>query len=507
MAIAKICGIETEYGIVWRGIEDPDPIAASSILINSYVSALAEGAGRPGSGLRFEWDFEGEQPGTDARGYAPLGALPPEVESHLVNAVLTNGARYYVDHAHPEMSTPECTNARDVVVFDRSAERVLQLSMLAANRLLPPGQELVIYKNNSDGKGNSYGCHENYLVDRALPFGEIVHGITPHFITRQIYCGAGKVGSETSRHSGPVDFQISQRADFFEEEVGLETTLKRPIINTRDEPHADPLKYRRLHVIIGDANMSETATFLKVGTTAIILAMLEDHRISRTFRFSSPVATLRAVSHDLSLTAVHLFDDGSTASALDVQWSLYEDAVAYAETHGLECVGAAVGVQILHDWHEVLVGLERDPGSLADRIDWIAKHRLIDGYRERHGLRWTDARLAALDLQYHDLRPERGLAPRVGLRTFCSDEEITRGIDTPPPDTRAYFRGTCLRRFGEEIIAANWDSLVFDIGEESLRRVPMMEPLRGTVDLVGPIIESSENASELLERLGGSPTT
>lgn len=507
MAIAKICGIETEYGIVWRGIEDPDPIAASSILINSYVSALAEGAGRPGSGLRFEWDFEGEQPGTDARGYAPLGALPPEVESHLVNAVLTNGARYYVDHAHPEMSTPECTNARDVVVFDRSAERVLQRSMVTANRLLPPGQELVIYKNNSDGKGNSYGCHENYLVDRALPFGEIVHGVTPHFITRQIYCGAGKIGSETNRQSSSVDFQISQRADFFEEEVGLETTLKRPIINTRDEPHADPLKYRRLHVIIGDANMSETATFLKVGTTAIILAMLEDHRISRSFRFSSPVAALRAVSHDLSLSAVHLLDDGSSASALDVQWSLYADAVAYADSHGLDCVGADVGAQVLRDWHDVLEGLERDPGSLADRIDWIAKHRLIDGYRERHGLRWTDARLAALDLQYHDLRPERGLAPRVGLRTFCSEEEINRGMDTPPPDTRAYFRGTCLRRFGDEIIAANWDSLVFDIGEESLRRVPMMEPLRGTVDLVGHIVESSENASVLLERLGGTPTT
>ncbi len=506
MAIAKICGIETEYGIVWRGVEEPDPIAASSILINSYVSSLAEGAGRPGSELRFEWDFEGEHPGTDARGFAPLGALPPEVESHLVNAVLTNGARYYVDHAHPEMSTPECTNARDVVVFDRSAERVLQLSMVAANRLLPPGQEIVVYKNNSDGKGNSYGCHENYLVDRALPFGEIVHGITPHFITRQIYCGAGKVGSEAGRNQGAVSFQISQRADFFEEEVGLETTLKRPIINTRDEPHADPIKYRRLHVIIGDANMSEVATFLKVGTTAIILAMLEDRRVTREFRFAEPISVLRSVSNDLSMASTHRLDDGSAVSALDVQWSLYSDAAAYAESHGLECVGQKVGEEILTTWREVLEGLESDPDSLADRVDWIAKYRLINAYRERHDLQWSDARLAALDLQYHDLRPERSLASRVGLRTFCTEEEIRRGIDTPPPDTRAYFRGTCLRRFGDEIIAANWDSLVFDIGEESLRRVPMMEPLRGTVDLVGQIIDSSEDASALLRHLGATPT-
>ena len=507
VAIAKICGIETEYGIVWRGVEDPDPIAASSILINSYVSALAEGVGRPGSGARFEWDFEGEQPGTDARGFAPLGALPPEVESHLVNAVLTNGARYYVDHAHPEMSTPECTNARDVVVFDRSAERVLQLSMNAANRLLPPGQEIVVYKNNSDGKGNSYGCHENYLVDRALPFGEIVHGITPHFITRQIFCGAGKVGSETGRSSTQVPFQLSQRADFFEEEVGLETTLKRPIINTRDEPHADPIKYRRLHVIIGDANMSEVATLLKVGTTSIILAMLEDHFLDRNFRFAAPVSTLRAVSHDLSLRASHRLEDGTSVRAIDVQWALYEQAVAYNGQRGLACVGQAVGDEILSRWQDTLHRLESDPASLADTVDWVAKHRLIDGYRERHGLEWSDTRLAALDLQYHDLRPDRGLAARVGLERFCTEEEIIRGIDTPPNDTRAYFRGTCLRRFGEDIVAANWDSLVFDIGEESLRRVPMMEPLRGTVELVGSILDSSEDAATLLDRLSTTPTT
>ena len=219
------------------------------------------------------------------------------------------------------------------------------------------------------------------------------------------------------------------------------------------------------------------------------------------------MTTLRDVSRDLTLASTHQLEDGTSIRAIDVQWSLYEDAVSYAESHGLESVGQEVGEQILIEWLDVLEGLESDPESLADRIDWIAKRRLIDAYRERHDLKWGDARLAALDLQYHDLRPDRGLAPRIGLRTFCSEDEIIRGVDTPPTDTRAYFRGTCLRRFSDEIIAANWDSLVFDIGEESLRRVPMMEPLRGTVDLVGSIIESSESASVLLDRLGATPTT
>ena len=203
-----------------------------------------------------------------------------------MNAVLTNGARYYVDHAHPELSTPECSNALEVTRFDKAAELILRRSMLAAARILPPGQELVVYKNNSDGKGNSYGCHENYLMARSTPFSRIVIHATAHLITRQIFTGSGKVGSEApGLTTEEVPFQITQRADFFEEEVGLETTLKRPIINTRDEPHADSRAYRRLHVITGDANMAEVATFLKVGTTAIVLAMVEDNFLARDFQF------------------------------------------------------------------------------------------------------------------------------------------------------------------------------------------------------------------------------
>src|SRR5689334_11692191 len=225
--------------------------------------------------------------------------MPPEVETHLVNAVLTNGARYYVDHAHPEYSTPECADALEAVLFDKAGEVILVQSMEAATRSLPPGQSIVVYKNNSDRKGNSYGTHENYLMDRSAPFGRVVQHVMPHFITRQIYSGAGKVGSEAPSTGGvDVHFQLSQRADFFEEEVGLETTLKRPIVNTRDEPHCDGQRYRRFHVIVGDANRSEVATFLKVGTTAIVLSMIEDDVLTADLALATPVAAIRQISHD-----------------------------------------------------------------------------------------------------------------------------------------------------------------------------------------------------------------
>ncbi len=502
MAIRKICGIETEYGIVHRGTDDPNPITASSVLINSYLSDLNRSGGSALGVPQVGWDFEFESPGSDARGVAPIGSMPPEIETHLTNAVLTNGARYYVDHAHPELSTPECGDAFSIVTFDRSAEVILERSMLAADALLPDGQSIVVYKNNSDGKGNSYGCHENYLVDRALPFGRIVAEVTPHFITRQIFCGAGKVGSEIGFSAEEVPFQISQRADFFEEEVGLETTLKRPIINTRDEPHADPQKYRRLHVIIGDANMSEVATFLKVGTTAIVLAMIEDDWIKADFRFTSPIGALRSVSTDLSMSAALPLLSGGSITALEVQVHLLERAIDWTNHHGFDLVGTQAGPEILRRWGETLLAIEAESASLASTVDWIAKYRLIDGYRERHGLAWGDARLHALDLQYHDLRPEKSLARRVGLETICTKADIEKGTSNPPEDTRAYFRGACLAKFGSDIVSANWDSLVFDTGGDSLRRVAMMEPSRGTAAHVASVIESSQTAAELLDRLG-----
>ncbi|MGO9197800.1 MAG: depupylase/deamidase Dop [Acidimicrobiales bacterium] len=495
MAIAKVCGIETEYGVHVVSSGDMSPTAASSLLINAYVARLER---------RIGWDFEDESPGRDARGFAREGSMPPDIETHLVNAVLTNGARYYVDHAHPEYSTPECSDPLQLVLHDKAGELILARSMEAARHLLPPGEEIVVYKNNSDGKGNSYGCHENYLVDRAVPFARIVHRLTPHFVSRQVFTGAGKVGQENSDTSSPVPFQLSQRADFFEEEVGLETTLKRPIINTRDEPHADPQKYRRLHVIVGDANLAEVATFLKVGTTSIMLAMIEDQfDTDRDLTLAHPVAAIRAVSHDPDLGTLVELASGERLTAIELQWEFFALARKYAEDRGLGALGdEEVGKMVLDRWEHVLTGLETDPGSLASELDWVAKRRLIEAYKERDGLDWDDNRLAALDLQYHDVRPSKSLFSRLQMERLVDTADVEEAVTEPPPTTRAYFRGRCLSLFAPAIVAANWDSVVFDVGRDPLRRVPMMEPLRGTAKHVDTLLEGCENPAELVERLG-----
>ena len=497
MAIAKVCGIETEYGILVRGpVHDnaSNPVTASSLLINAYLAANHRKVG---------WDFEDEHPGVDARGFSVDDLLAPDVDTHLVNAVLTNGARYYVDHAHPEISTPECRTAFEALVFDRAAEEIVWASMQAATAMLPAGAEVLCHKNNSDGKGNSYGCHENYLVAREVPFGRIVQQVTPHFVTRQIVVGAGKVGCETPGISvTDVPYQISQRADFFEEEVGLETTLKRPIVNTRDEPHCDPSKYRRLHVIVGDANMSETATLVKLGATAIVLAMIEDDVMGDELVLANPVAAIRHVSHDPSLQRTLLLRSGQRATALEIQWRVLELALKYEQSHGLEPVGHDVGRQVLSLWESILAGLEHDPETVAHQVDWVAKRRIVRAYAQRHQARPDDARLKALDLQYHDLRPDKCLARRVGLDVLTTSAAVHDAMTNPPLTTRAYFRGRCLAKWPGQIVAANWDSLVFDVGRDPLRRVPMMEPLRGTADSVARLIDESDTPAELLARLG-----
>ena len=496
MATPKVCGIETEYGIIFKG-GDVNPITASSIIVNAYSQGKDELVG---------WDYIDEHPGNDARGYSLDDYLFPEYESQLVNTVLTNGARYYVDHAHPEISTPECRNALEAVLFDRAGEEIIRSSMQLANDGLPEHSEIVIYKNNSDGKGNSYGCHENYLVSRQTPFTQIAQQITTHFVTRQIFCGAGKVGAEHRGLSGKganqPAFQISQRADFFEEEIGLETTLKRPIVNTRDEPHCDPAKYRRLHVIAGDANMSEVATLLKLGTTSIVLAMIEDGVFPEHLIVKDPVHAIRQVSHDTSLSACIMMTDGRMLSALQVQMEILEAAIQYANRYGLESVDDSVGNDVLVRWAGVLHGLETDPLLVANIVDWIAKKRIVDGFAQRHNLQIDDSRLKAIDLQYHDMRVDKCLALRAGLVELCAKPDVTSAMVKPPESTRAFFRGTVLQRWPNDVIAANWDSVVFDIPNQGLKRIPMPEPLRGTRQMVGDVLASSRNPAELIEKLG-----
>ena len=491
MTVHKVCGTETEYGITVRNQEDFNPAIASGLVVNSYAGERA----------RVQWSFEEESPGRDARGFGVEGAVVVDYDTALVNVVLSNGARLYVDHAHPEYSTPECFDPLEAALHDKAGEVVVARAAASAGSLLQTGQRMGLYKNNSDGKGNSYGAHENYLLSRELPFVDVIQFFTTFLVTRQIFTGAGKVGSENGRPEVP--FQLTQRADFFEERVGLETTLKRPIINTRDEPHGDPAKYRRLHVIIGDANLSETQTFLKLGTAALFLAALEDGELPDPVALLDPVEATWGVSHDLDFRQLLSLEDGGSATALELQWQYFEWLTKYAELVAPD----PVYDRVLDLWEGVLTDLEANPLRLADRLDWAAKLRILEGFRERDGLGWDDAKLRALDLQYHDVDPSRGLyhrlARRGAIRRLFSDEQIEGAVAEPPERTRAYFRGRCVSRFSPSLVAANWDSLVFEVGEDTLKRVPMMEPLRGTKEHVDTVLGQAADAAELVRALGG----
>jgi Pup amidohydrolase len=492
MALPKICGIETEYGISVRDPAEFNPILTSSLLINAYAQPAFK---------RVKWDYEEENPLRDARGFERPGTeAQPEEDTGLVNVILPNGARYYVDHAHPEYSSPECSNPRDAVIWDKAGERILEDSIDAAHALVPDGERVSIYKNNSDGKGNSYGCHENYLVARQTPFPSLVKHLIPFFVSRQVIVGAGKVGAENG--AGEVDYQISQRADFFEVEVGLETTFKRPIINTRDEPHADAERYRRLHVIVGDANMSEVATYLKVGATALVLKMIEDEFLNDDFTLAEPIRAMRVVSHDPSCRATVELADGRRLTAVELQWEYLRLTRKYAQDNDPD----ESTTDVLDRWEGVLEGLETDPTSLSDQLDWVAKWSVLNAYRERDSLEWDHPKLKLIDVQYHDVQRGKGvyykLARSGKMQRLVSDAEVEFAIDHPPEDTRAYFRGECLRRFSPTIVAASWDALIFDVGDEPLRKVPTLEPMKGTRERVQGLFDRSPTAGALIHNLG-----
>ena len=407
------------------------------------------------------------------------------------NVFLENGARLYLDvGSHPEYATPECDSISDLVIHDKAGERILENLVASAEaRLREEGIRGVVFlfKNNTDSAGNSYGCHENYLTSRRDDFGHYAEVLIPFLVSRQIYAGAGKV-LQTAR--GAM-YCISQRAEHIWEGVSSATTRSRPIINTRDEPHADAERFRRLHVIVGDSNMSEYATFLKVGATSILLRMLEDPAVVlRDMTLENPIRAIREISHDTTLRRRVRLANGREASALDIQSEYFNRAKRYQETKGL----SPLEDRALAMWEHCLEGLEKDPWSLDRECDWVIKHRLIEHYRQREGVALTHPKVALMDLQYHDVSRERGLFYKMQRRGLvertCTDAEIDQAMDQPPQTTRARLRGEFIRRAKERRRDFTVDWVHLKLNDQAQRTVLCKDPFKSRDERVEKLIAS-----------------
>jgi len=556
-----VMGIETEYGIALVDAVSParpaNPVELSTRLVAAYKATQ-------GSRLA-PWDYQSEDPLADARGFhLERAAARP---SQLTNApsvqraasrragggaaLLANGARLYVDHAHPEYATPEVVSASEAALWDKAGELVMWRAVQALRA--DGGPDVAIFKNNTDGKGASYGTHENYLVDRAVPWTELVAALTPYLVTRQILTGSGRVGLGPS--GADAGFQLSQRADYVEAEVGLETTMNRPIINTRDEPHADPARWRRLHVIVGDATVLEVATWLRLGMMQLVLGALEAGLLGRQFveqvALAQPVAAFWQVSRDLTLGQPLELASGATATALEIQ-RCYWAAVASLpssvdppmansglparqsqaisghparqsqaisghparQSQGPDAVRSEGGVlqhnlSVAQQWGRLLDLLDGGDRPAASRqIEWLAKHQLLDGLRHRGHLSWDNPRLLAADLRWADIDPERSLAQRVvaGGLVDClfTDQQVAAAVDQPPGSTRAWIKSQAVARLGEQVTAAGWDSLSVT-GPDGPVRLMLPDPLAGNRASLGPALEGDFTASALIKALLGQP--
>lgn len=428
----RIYGLENEYGLIFSAREK------SSIPLERILGYLFEGI------ISNSWSS---------------------------NAFLPNGARFYQDTGcHPEYATPECKNIFDLVVYDKAGERILEESLnLAEKRMREDGiyGDIFIYKNNTDSAGNTYGCHENYLVARHIDFWRFSERLIPFFVTRQIYSGAGKI----LRESGKTFFSISQRSQHINQKISCSTTSSRSIINTRDEPHADAEKYRRLHIIVGDANMSEFSTYLKVGTTALILQMIEDGYPVRGLDLDDPVRAIKEISRDLSLKKTVKLENGKALTAVEIQKIYLELAQNYFASREKD----EVIMDILEKWEYVLDRLEVNTSELSRYIDWITKYELINSYRNKKGCDWDDPRTAMMDLQYHDIKRDRGLYYLLErerlVQRIADDEDVEHAMEYPPQNTRAKLRGDFIRiaNMKNRSYSVDWTYLKLDgYGEETV---------------------------------------
>lgn len=469
MSITKAAGIETEYGITAEGKKKFDANRISIFLLDNL-------------------EQDNRVPWEDSR--------RDGLVKNTIDIALTNGSRLYVDHGHPEFSTAECIDPKDLVAVDKAGEIILNRAREKANQKLPGNENIQLYKNNSDQKGNSYGCHENYLVERTSHndlFADKRHKIPmvllPFLVTRQVFCGAGKIGAENGTE--PVDFQVSQRADFFETIIGLQTTYNRPIINTRDEPHANPTKFRRLHVIAGDANMAEYSTFLKIGTTQIVLSMIEDNAITIDFILEDPVKAVKDISRDF--TAGIKLENGKTITAIEVQKEFLHAAYQYFEKRKMNHSQK----EVLETWEDVLDKLREEPMQLNRRIDWVIKKWLMLNRMEKKRIGWENPVLREIDIRYHDIRKDKGIfyiLQNEGLiDRIIEDDRINSFVSQPPVNTRAYFRGKCIEKFSPQLASIDWEFLEFSSG----KKISLPDPGGMTKNLVDELFEKSGNIDEL----------
>jgi proteasome accessory factor A len=387
------------------------------------------------------------------------GQVPKSAAEEHSDRILENGARLYNDHGHPEFSTPECAGLRDLVAHDRAGERILL--ECARNRMQKTGSSTQLYKNNTDYHGASYGCHENYLSFRSVPAESLIHGLIPFLVTRQLYAGAGKVGVEQDRAT--AQFQLSQRADFFNSLASVDTLNNRPLVNTRDEPHASAAKYRRLHVIPGDANMSEWAIAMKVGATSIVLSLLEEGWTPPVKLKDAPGA-FRYISRDASLRWMIRLEDDKTISAIDVQRIYLEEAVRRFSGENEDIDWS------LSEWEMVLEDMEKDILRAGDRVEWVAKRHLLEMYMQEENADWTSPVMQSLDLAWHNIDPDSGLFAGLEaagqIRKIVTNAHIDHAMKNPPDDTRAFLRGLFVKKFSDVIYTIGWNGVGFHHGEE-----------------------------------------
>jgi len=408
------------------------------------------------------------------------------------NVFLANGSRLYLDvGSHPEYATPECDDVRQLVTHDKAGERIVEgLVADAQQRIADEGiaGEIYVFKNNTDSAGNSYGCHENYLVGRAGEFQKLSDILIPFLVSRQITCGAGKI-TTTSRGA---TYCVSQRADHIWEAVSSATTRSRPIINTRDEPHADAEKYRRLHVIVGDSNMSESTTMLKVGSADLVLRMIEAGVVIRDLSLENPIRAIREISHDFTGRKKVKLANGRELSALEIQSEYFERATAFVDREGL---GDPTHKMVLDLWHRTLTAI--DTGDLAlvgTEIDWVIKYQMISRYAAKHDLSLSSPRIAQLDLAYHDINRERGLfylLQRHGnAARICSDPEIFEAKNVPPQTTRAKLRGDFIRAAQEHKRDFTVDWVHLKLNDQAQRTVLCKDPFAAVDARVERLISS-----------------